>query len=396
MEATTAVIWLTLVSMAGPTSDNVTETGLDYSASISTGKSPPSSSPSSSYYRSSYYVSPTFSLVCYIATVIIAVVGILANAYVLLALLFSKNSRASNVNAFITHQTIMDLTSCIFLLIGLVLDEVSIMKNESLARFLCLFFGSHSITTTAGIASTCGLMIITIERYVKIVHPVAYRNHYRRWMTRAGIIFPWIYGACISLIPLWITSSVVRGVCVKGRVGSNAAEKLSWSVATFLLRYLGPLAVFVFGYWKILGVIRRQRKQVGQNQAQGTSDAATAAAKTGKRTETNVIRTMVLVSVTFALSFVCMRTYSILTALKAVPGIGALYLLFSVFSYSSRCLNPFIYATQYEVVRRWWRVVVCRVVRHQHVVEASMTRSAAPDTGEKPETTKSHMTTKNL
>ena len=324
-------------------------------------------------------------------------VGTLANTYVLLALLLSKNSRESSVNAFITHQTIMDLTSCIFLFIGLVLRDVNIIKkNESLTLFLCLFFGSHAITTTAGTASTCGLMIITIERYVKIVHPVAYRNHYRRWMTRAGIVIPWIYGICVILIPSWIVASVVRGRCNKGRVGSNPAEQLSWSAAQFLLMYLGPLAVFVFGYWKILGVIRRQRKQVGQNQAQGTSNAATTAAKTGKRTETNVIRTMVLVSVTFALSFGCMRIYSILTALKVAPGIGALYLLFSVFAYSSRCLNPFIYATQYEVVRRWWRVVVCRMLRHQNVVESSMVRSAAPDTGEKPETVKSHMTTKNL
>jgi len=48
----------------------------------------------------------------HVATIVITVVGSLANAYVLLALLLSKNSRSSNVNVFITHQTILDLTSC--------------------------------------------------------------------------------------------------------------------------------------------------------------------------------------------------------------------------------------------------------------------------------------------
>jgi len=42
---------------------------------------------------------------------------------------------------------------------------------------------------------------------------------------------------------------------------------------------------------------------------------------------------------------------------------GALRLLFAVFSYSNRCLNPFIYATQYDVVRRWWRVAETAVGR---------------------------------
>ena len=45
----------------------------------------------------------------HIVTVIVSVVGILANAYVLLALLLSKNARKSNVNAFIAHQSVLDL-----------------------------------------------------------------------------------------------------------------------------------------------------------------------------------------------------------------------------------------------------------------------------------------------
>ena len=333
-------------------------------------------------------------MVIYVTTCIIAALGSLANGYVLLAMLFSKNSRASNVNAFITHQTILDLTACIFLFIGLM--PIPNATNDSLGLFLCWFFGTHAVSIAAGNASTCGLMIITIERYAKIVHPVTYRNRYRPWMTRAGIIIPWIYGICTNLIPAWATSTFVRGRCIWGRVGSNREEQLTWSVAKFLLLYVVPLAVFIFGYSKILAVIRRQRKQVGQSRQQGTSNAATAAATSSKRSEMNVIKTVVLVSVTFAVCFVWSRTYSILTALKVVPTIATAYMVFSVFIYASRCVNPFIYATQYEVVRRWWRVMVCRVVRRQHVEEASLTMSAAPDTGEKQQTSKARMTTKNL
>ena len=239
-------------------------------------------------------------------------------------------------------------------------------------------------------------MIITIERYVKIVHPVTYRNRYRPWMTRAGIIIPWIFGICTSLIPAWATTKVVRGRCIRGRVGSTLEQQLIWSIAAFLLLYLGPLTVFVFGHSKILAVIRRRRQQVGQNQPQGTSNATSAAEAASKRSEMNVVRTMVLVSVTFAVCFACMRIYSILTALRVATSIGSLYTLFSLFSYASRCLNPFIYATQYEVVRRWWRVLVCRVVRRQHVEEASITQSVAQEIGGKPQTTVTDATTINL
>ena len=329
------------------------------------------------------------------ATCTIAVVGVLANGYVLLAMVFSKDSRSNNINAFITHQTILDLISCIFLLLGYVLTPTG--KSDFLALFVCWFFTSFAISVSAGNASICGLVIITVERYVKIVHPVAHRNHYRRWMTRLGIVIPWIFGICTSLIPIWATSKVVRGRCVTfDTIGSTPAQKLTWHIARFLLLYVAPLAVFVFGYWKILGVIRRQRKQVGHNQSQGTSNAATAAEAASKRAEMNVIKTMVLVSVSFAVCFFCIRTYAILVTLKVVRGFGALYSLFSVFSYASRCLNPFVYATQYEIVRRWWKVLVIGIICRKHVEESSATSSGPLAGGEKRQTRKIHVTTENL
>jgi len=375
-----------MTAVATMRGDNVTEASFDYNVSKSPGKLPSSFSPP--------YISPSVRFAFYVVILIVSAVGILANAYVLLALLLSKNARGSNVNAFITHQTVLDLTACTFLFISLVLSltKPSLKISESLALFVCLFFGTQSMSVSVGNASICGLVIITLERYAKIVHPVAYRNHYRRWMTRVGIIFPWIFGVCIGLIPIWANSHVVKGRCVKGTIGSNLEQKLTWRIVQFLLLYLGPLAVFIFGYWKILAVIRRQKKQVGPSQLQGMSNAAMTAEIKSRHTEINVIRTMVLVSVTFAVCFVCRFTYPILTTLKVVPTIGTIHLIFAVLTYTSRCLNPFIYATQYEVVTRWWKVVAFRLVRRQQVEETPITM---PATGEKQQTAKIHVTTKN-
>jgi len=373
MEATTAMMWFTLMTMATPSSDNVTEASFYYNVSTSASAPPGKSwSPSSS----SWYISPIAATAFFVANVAIAVMGLLANAYVLLALLFSKNSSSSKVNTFITHQTVIDLTACAFLFVSLILNKQRLQMTGSLAIFVCWFFGSYAISGSAGNASIWGLVIITVERYVKIVHPVAYRNHYRRWMTRAGIIFPWIVAVCTGLIPSWATLTLNRGRCIIGSVGSTRELQLTWYIARFTLLYLGPLAFFIFGYWKILAVIRRQKKQVGQNQAPNA--AATAAEKQNRRTEMNVVRTMVLVSVSFAVCFACWSIYPILTSLELVPRIGTLYPLFTVFKYANRCLNPFIYATQYEVITRWWKAVMYRVLRGQNVEQAAVTVSSGP------------------
>jgi len=96
---------------------------------------------------------------------------------------------------------------------------------------------------------------------------------------------------------------------------------------------------------------------------------------------------MVMVSVTFALCFACSNVYPILTALKLVSYTGTLRFIFAVFTYASRCLNPFIYATQYEVVTRWWKVVAFRLVCRGQVEEAPITIPAVPATSGKQQTT---------
>jgi len=227
-----------------------------------------------------------------VLTIIITVVGTVANAYVLLALLLSKNSRASNVNVFITHQTGLDLATCALLAIGEVWELDYGYFDNDFGLVICWFFGAHGLTTWAGNSSMCGLIIITVERYVKIVHPVAYRNHYRPWMTRAGIVIPWIFGLATGFIPIVTTTKVLRGRCMKNRFYVNNEVRVAWGIIKFFVLYLVPLMFFVYGYWNILMVIRRQKKQVAQSQQQqGTSNSTTQKQKQSSKTEMNVIRT---------------------------------------------------------------------------------------------------------
>jgi len=73
------------------------------------------------------------------------------------------------------------------------------------------------------IASKLGLVVITVERYFKIVHAIAHRKHYRGWMTSLGVALPWIGGTCSVLFPTLATSKVVNGYCLPLAVWPNRA-----------------------------------------------------------------------------------------------------------------------------------------------------------------------------
>ena len=78
---------------------------------------------------------------------------------------------------------------------------------------MCLLIESDAVTSSAIYGSVYGLVVITAERYVKIVHPVAHRNHYRRWMTYVGVATPWLIGLLTSSVPSLTSTEFVDGTC---------------------------------------------------------------------------------------------------------------------------------------------------------------------------------------
>ena len=72
---------------------------------------------------------------------------------------------------------------------------------------------NDALMSSAVYGSVYGLVVITVERYVKIVHPVAHRNHYQRWMTRVGVATPWLIGLLTSSVPSLTTAKFVDGRC---------------------------------------------------------------------------------------------------------------------------------------------------------------------------------------
>jgi len=86
-----------------------------------------------------------------------------------------------------------------------------------------VIFEGTSLTAFSMTAAKLGLIVITLERYFKIVHAIAHRKYYRNWMTKVGVALPWIGGACLSLFPAFGTTRIVNGRCRKHAVWPNTA-----------------------------------------------------------------------------------------------------------------------------------------------------------------------------
>lgn len=135
--------------------------------------------------------------------------------------------------------------------------------SGSLSWALCLLFRNNSLLVAAAYASQAGLVVITVERYFLVVHPIAHRAHFRAWMVGVGVAAPWINGILIYLVPIWSTTRFVGpGLCLGFFSWPSAAAADVYVIGLAVWQFAIPICVFAICYGRIVTTIRRQESKI--------------------------------------------------------------------------------------------------------------------------------------
>lgn len=308
--------------------------------------------------------------------VAIGVVGALGNMIVLLLLSFAHHWKYTT-NTLIMNQTVIDFMACVFLIV----TYVGKLGNRALYGYwdlmYCRLIDSAQFVTSCLHASTTSLVIMTLERYAKIIHPVWHKNNYRRWMTRLGVIVPWIYGFVITFPITWATSFVEGGLCRAVAAWPSTFSRKAYGISTILWKYLLPLLVLLYCYARILYRIRQQGKvHVGplRNNGRGEKESGNRVGASGSsgqstqghmtRAERNILKTLIIVVGCFLLFWLPLQVYYLLVNLEYTGSLISNTYYFTIFFvYFTVCVNPLVYAIKYELFRKSVSEMMKRVRR---------------------------------
>jgi len=290
------------------------------------------------------------------AVLIIGVVGIATNAIILYALVASKQHKK---HGLIVHQNAIDLFSSFFIFITYSLKLCNIYLTGYVGYWLCKLILSDSLTWCGAICSVINLAIITVERYLKVVHPIWSKNKLRNWMMYSAMAFAWIVSFISNVVVVFPAKAVIDGACYGFAMWKNKTDVLIYFVWNFVLFYVVELFIFIFCYWRILIVLRRQaRVMAGHSAAAGPSTTKVLS----MQMQANVIKTMVFISAFYAVSWLPCYVYFLHLNLSPNPTLndGGFYACVSVaFMYLGT--NPFIYAIKFEPVKQvLLRLILCR------------------------------------
>jgi len=273
--------------------------------------------------------------------VVVGINGAAANALVLYAMAVSGQHKKQ---LLIFNQNALDLASCIFLVLTYSVKLCNIHLRGVVGYWLCMMILSENIMWWTIVGSTINLISITVERYLKVVHSVWSKKWLRTWMTYSAMAFAWISGFITNAVPIFLTSGVEDGTCHSVAFWESQAAELAYGIWYFVSFYVIVLLFFIFCYSRILITIRRQANVMA---------SYTTAQKKSNQIQSNVIKTMLFVSAFFVITWTPLDVYYLLVMID--PDLSLLdtgyYALMSV-AFMYICTNPFIYAVNFDPVRR--------------------------------------------
>ena len=207
------------------------------------------------------------------AVVVIGVVGAAANALILYAMVASKQHKKQ---LLIFNQNVFDLCSCLLLVIIYTLKLCDIYLTGTLGYWLCMLLLSENLLWCSINGSVINLLSITVERYLKVVHPAWSKKFLRTRVEFSAAVFAWVSSIVYSMAVVFSTSAVVDGVCYGYVVWKCRVAAVAYGVWKFVSFFVVVICVFVFCYGRILVVIRRQARVMAGHGGPGSSTAVSS------------------------------------------------------------------------------------------------------------------------
>ena len=279
------------------------------------------------------------------AVIFIGVVGTAANALILYAMVVSKQHRKY---VLVFNQNALDFCSCIFLIITYIVNLCNINFSGTLGYWLCMIIANETLIWSGITGSVINLEAVTVERYLKVVHDIWSKKKLRKWMVYMAAAFSWIGGFVYGLAVSFTTTAIIDGVCHAMVVWESDVAAVAHVIWNFVSFYVFMMLLFIFCYWRILAVVRRQARVMAGHAAAGPGTSHTQS----NQIQTNIIKTMIFVSVFFAITWMPMKFHFFLAHFNYVSYSQASYYTVLFITLLYICANPFIYAVKFDPVRK--------------------------------------------
>lgn len=206
--------------------------------------------------------------------------------------------------------------------------------------------------------STFNLVLMNVDRYITISHPTKRHFWCNKKLKWACVFACWGLAFGIYVPVQILTTGVVNNECYQNIIWPSSDVALIWGYAVFVSSCLLPLLIFVLVYVRIYMVVRKSKIAVASStsHANSISIITTAGEASGfkkvSKEEKQVLKTLVLVSLVFAICVTPSNIYYLLFNLGYDLNFSnSLYYFLLALAMANCATNPFVYMAKLKTLR---------------------------------------------
>ena len=300
-----------------------------------------------------------------ILLVIIISLAVVGNILVFLTLLRCKSLRKQISSVFLFNLAMTDI-GCAILVMPFAI--VSTWKEAWIfGDFWCdgvCFFNYCFI-----IVSMATLALISLDRYIFVVHPLRYDPLVTRHRAIMCCCFGWLVGIIFGAAPplaRWVWYDDGEIICAINWE-SDKSNVITYTLTAFLICFMFPMLVMCFAYLHIYKVAKKHATRIAvqsaspNRQPDRVGGGRNARTNRTNRYNTKAIKTILIMILAYA---ICNTPFSLTKLLKVIysdnevvpKGVNTLA---SWLAYINPCCNPIIYAINREEFRNAFYRILC-------------------------------------
>ncbi|XP_038069752.1 neuromedin-U receptor 2-like [Patiria miniata] len=300
------------------------------------------------------------------------VIGVLGNLLVCFVILRVKFLH-SMTNYLLVNLAVADMLLCLQeFFLYLMYSDISLLDFVPTSvggrELYCRLLGSDFLAWALVYASAYNLCVVTLERYVAIVHPLQYERKLTATRMKSLIALIWVISFLFSSPYLFTIESSTDPDQACSKLKDHHQEfQMLLKVFTFFMGYLLPITLMSLAYYKIQVTLKRQAKALNLRHARAAAYDLVIARQ-------RLVSMLMIVLGALIILWTPVYTAILVCAYPLHKGLISfcdsdtyefIVEFMDFFHYFNSVINPIIYELKYKKFRKGVKVAFCSCVKRK-------------------------------